>query len=230
MAYSKASIANFRLALKSSKHIIVVAGAGLSAASGLPTFRDSNGLWKNYDVYELATPSGFRRNPGQSWQFYHMRRQAALKVTYNAAHVALAMLAMPKHLHELAARDATFTLITQNVDGLSPRALKHVQDTYGVCADNAITSVSALYEMHGRLLETLCTKCGHVELNLAHDLCPSLANLHIDGPVVEIPEADLPRCKVNECDGLLRPNVVWFEEVPHQMEEVSSSVSLANNF
>ncbi|KAG7089152.1 hypothetical protein E1B28_010858 [Marasmius oreades] len=71
----------FQATLSASKNIIAVAGAGLSAASGIPTFRGLGGLWRKYDAIELATPRAFRANPSRSWQFYHYRREAALRAT-----------------------------------------------------------------------------------------------------------------------------------------------------
>ncbi|KAK0191220.1 DHS-like NAD/FAD-binding domain-containing protein [Armillaria mellea] len=80
----------FSKVLSNAKHIIVVAGAGLSAASGIPTFRGAGGLWRQYNAMSLATPQAFKRDPSLVWQFYHYRREAALKAKPNAAHRALA--------------------------------------------------------------------------------------------------------------------------------------------
>ncbi|MGI5309783.1 SIR2 family NAD-dependent protein deacylase [Rheinheimera sp. WS51] len=92
--------------------IVVFSGAGISAASGLPTFRDNDGLWQKYDVYQLATPEGFAANPSLVHQFYQSRRLAAAKATPNAAHVAIA--ALEQHYKVV--------VITQNVDNLHERA------------------------------------------------------------------------------------------------------------
>ncbi|WP_333609259.1 SIR2 family NAD-dependent protein deacylase [Arsukibacterium sp.] len=94
------------------KLIVVFSGAGVSAASGLPTFRDSAGLWQQYDVYQLATPEGFAANPELVNDFYQSRRLAAAKAQPNAAHLAIAKL--EQHYKVV--------VITQNVDNLHERA------------------------------------------------------------------------------------------------------------
>lgn len=92
--------------------IAVLTGAGISAESGLKTFRDSNGLWEGHDVMEVATPQGFARNPSLVLDFYNARRRQLLEVVPNAAHLALAQL---EAQHEVV-------IITQNVDDLHERA------------------------------------------------------------------------------------------------------------
>ena len=92
--------------------IAVLTGAGISAESGLKTFRDSNGLWEGHDVMEVASPQGFARNPELVLDFYNQRRRQLLKVNPNEAHRALASL---ESQHEVA-------VITQNVDDLHERA------------------------------------------------------------------------------------------------------------
>ncbi|MAY23548.1 MAG: NAD-dependent protein deacylase [Flavobacteriaceae bacterium] len=92
--------------------IAVLSGAGMSAESGLKTFRDSNGLWEGHDVMEVASPQGFHKNPGLVLEFYNQRRKQLLQVQPNTAHVALAEL---EKQHEV-------TIITQNVDDLHERA------------------------------------------------------------------------------------------------------------
>lgn len=94
------------------KHIVVLTGAGMSAESGLKTFRDSNGLWEGHDVTEVATPEGFKKNPELVLEFYNQRRKQLLEVTPNAAHFDLAQLET----------DFKVTIITQNVDDLHERA------------------------------------------------------------------------------------------------------------
>jgi NAD-dependent deacetylase len=94
------------------KHIVVLTGAGMSAESGLKTFRDSNGLWEGHDVTEVATPEGFERNPALVLEFYNQRRRQLLEVAPNSAHKALANLEKDHHI----------TIITQNVDDLHERA------------------------------------------------------------------------------------------------------------
>ncbi|KII92537.1 hypothetical protein PLICRDRAFT_103520 [Plicaturopsis crispa FD-325 SS-3] len=213
-------------AIRESKNIVAVAGAGLSAASGLPTFRGAGGLWRSYNAISLATPEAFNENPSRVWQFYHMRREAALRAAPNAAHLALAALQIPERLRVIAP-SATFTLITQNVDGLSPRALQQVRSTLeGTSASTA----HLLYEMHGRILDTICTGCGDREANLNSPICPALAGtegiLGQDAQEPVIPLEDLPRCQ--KCGSLLRPGVVWFGEMPLYLDSIDEIVEKAD--
>ncbi|TFY50842.1 hypothetical protein EVJ58_g10866, partial [Rhodofomes roseus] len=85
----------FREALASSKRVVILAGAGLSAASGIPTFRGTNGLWKTKDSKLFATPEEFNQDPSRIWQFYHCIRDRCLHAKPNAAHHALASLSLP---------------------------------------------------------------------------------------------------------------------------------------
>lgn len=94
------------------KKIVVLTGAGISAESGLKTFRDSGGLWEDYDIMEVATPEGWRKNPGLVLEFYNMRRKDALKAEPNEAHKALICLE----------EKFDVTIITQNVDNLHEKA------------------------------------------------------------------------------------------------------------
>ncbi len=104
------------------KKIVVLSGAGISAESGIPTFRDAHGLWEGHDVMEVATPEGWNRNPQLVLEFYNQRRKAALSVQPNAGHKALAEL---EQYFEV-------TVITQNVDGLHERAgSSHVIHLHG---------------------------------------------------------------------------------------------------
>ena len=103
--------ASFVEHLKSSTRILALFGAGLSAASGVPTFRGAGGYWREHDATELATPGAFFRDPSFVWQFYNYRRHQALKAKPNRAHVALAKLG--EHKPE-------FLAISQNIDGRGP--------------------------------------------------------------------------------------------------------------
>ena len=94
------------------KKIVVLSGAGISAESGLKTFRDANGLWENHDIMEVASPLGFAKNPELVLEFYNQRRQQLLEIHPNKAHIALAQLEA----------DYQVTVITQNVDDLHERA------------------------------------------------------------------------------------------------------------
>lgn len=186
-------LAEFQECLRTSKRIIALVGAGLLASSGLPTFRGTQGLWKNFNMIDLATPDAFYIDPGLVWQFYQWRRHQALQARPNAGHYALAQLSRRKGLD--------FLTITQNVDGLSARA-GHNRRT--------------LHEIHGLLFELRCTSftCTYVERgNEADPLTPALAHANEDGPGQphEIEPEDLPRCPA--CKELMRPGVVWFGEL-----------------
>ena len=112
MATSKpysTDINSFGEHLKGSKRILALLGAGLSASSGLPTFRGAGGLWRNQDAVSLATPGAFSDDPALVWQFYSYRRHMALNAKPNKAHFALA---------ELAKKNKNFVTLSQNVDGM----------------------------------------------------------------------------------------------------------------
>lgn len=212
-------VTKFQSILQKSRHIIAIAGAGLSAASGIPTFRGSDGLWLNYTLSDLATPRAFRKNPSKVWQFYHYRREIAGKALPNPAHIALALFSQPDQRKEIAP-DAEFTLITQNVDGLSV-----------LCSQMLFPSTDPpIIEMHGRLFETLCTQCGDRMPNRDSPICPALAGteelVKSHAKERQIPLEDLPRCP--KCRGLLRPGVVWFEESILHDEEISELVDQAD--
>lgn len=100
---------SFREHLSRSTRILALLGAGLSASSGLPTFRGAGGIWRTHDATELATPEAFAEDPGLVWQFYNYRRHMALKAKPNPAHYALA---------ELARKKEGFVTLSQNVDGM----------------------------------------------------------------------------------------------------------------
>jgi NAD-dependent deacetylase len=112
----------------------VLTGAGISAESGVPTFRGIDGLWENHPVEEVASPQGFAKDPALVWRFYSQRRANVLEVTPNAGHTALARLE--------AALGERFLLATQNVDGLHARA-----------------GSKRLVELHGNLFRTRCSVC-----------------------------------------------------------------------
>jgi NAD-dependent deacetylase len=159
-------------AMRKAQHVVVLTGAGVSAESGVPTFRDAQtGLWAKFKPEELATPRAFQRNPKLVWEWYAWRRETVAKVSPNPAHLALA---------EMAALFPEFQLITQNVDGLHQRAGSR----------NVI-------ELHGNITRTKC--------------------FEEDTVVAEWPDTgDVPP-KCPRCGGLLRPDVVWFEEsLPEQ--------------
>ena len=122
--------------------VLVLTGAGVSAESGVPTFRGAGGLWREYRAEQLATPEAFARDPRLVWEWYGWRREVVRGCAPNAAHLALAALA--------AGREGV-TIITQNVDGLHTRAAHAV----GEGAERALP-----IELHGSLFRTRCTVCG----------------------------------------------------------------------
>lgn len=142
-------------------NITILTGAGLSAESGLGTFRDKNGLWTQYDLAQVATPEGFAADADLVHRFYNARRENCMSATPNAAHMALARLSMLENV----------TLITQNVDDLLERA----------GAQNVI-------HMHGELMRGLCAACGHrwdVERDMHPDApCPACKAAHTRPDVV----------------------------------------------
>src|SRR5688572_13564447 len=124
-------------ALGLATNVAVLTGAGVSAESGVPTFRASDGLWEGHRIEDVASPEGFRRDPKLVWNFYNGRRANVARVRPNPGHDALAAL-------ERRLRDG-FTLVTQNVDGLHQQA-----------------GNERVLEVHGSLRRTRCTECGAV--------------------------------------------------------------------
>jgi NAD-dependent deacetylase len=124
--------------LRPCKRIAVLTGAGISAESGLATFRDNGGLWEGHRVEEVATPRAFVANPALVWRFYNLRRANLAKVAPNPGHLALVQL--EKRV------GAGFTLVTQNVDGLHQQA-----------------GSQNVLEIHGALRRVRCSECGHNE-------------------------------------------------------------------
>ncbi|QRW14547.1 NAD-dependent histone deacetylase SIR2 [Ceratobasidium sp. AG-Ba] len=213
-------ITAFSNALKQSKRIIIVAGAGLSTASGIPTFRGAGGYWRSFEATKLATPEAFNANPSLVWQFYHYRREKVFSCQPNDAHRVIARFLRPEYRKSIAPLATKCTLITQNVDGLSVRA----QDELTAAHPPASASESGdIIEMHGRLIDTICTSCRDRRANTRSPICTALggtearteAIMDEEGkrvPEATIPVEDLPRCEKEGCGGLLRPAVVWFGE------------------
>ena len=199
-------LATFQDHLKKSSRILALCGAGLSASSGLPTFRGKGGLWRTHDAISLADPDAFEEDPGLVWQFYSYRRHMSLQAAPNPAHYALA---------ELARKVPGFQTLTQNVDGLSQRA-DHPR--------------SQLQLLHGTLFDVKCASesCGYIREDFTDPIVPALAipTSGIDPttkeareqdisdiavPIAKLKTDDLPQCpKCNK--ELLRPGVVWFGE------------------
>lgn len=125
--------------LSETKYLVILTGAGISAESGIPTFRGKDGLWRNYRAEELATPAAFMRNPKLVWEWYDWRRQIIKNANPNPAHRSIA---------RLERMFGQFLLITQNVDGLHSRAGNR-----------------KLAELHGNIWRMRCTSCGRVSYN-----------------------------------------------------------------
>ena len=166
--------------------VIVLTGAGISAESGIKTFRASDGLWENHPVEEVATPEGFARNPALVQDFYNQRRRQLSEVEPNTAHVALSEFEQ--------SFDGEFLLITQNVDDLHERAASR-----------------NLIHMHGELKKARCLNCGHVLIQQddlgINSLCPNCRSV-----------------------GLLRPHIVWFGEMPLEMDFIYKRLASCDLF
>ncbi|HEX2892653.1 MAG TPA: NAD-dependent deacylase [Marmoricola sp.] len=165
--------------------VVVLTGAGISAESGLPTFRDTGGLWEGHRPEDVATPEAFAADPDLVLRFYDERRAALARVQPNAAHRALARL-------EDALGEDLF-LVTQNVDDLHERG-----------------GSRRVHHLHGRLRWARCQACG--------------TQVPWQGTLVERPPC--PACGRPS----LRPDVVWFGELPHETEAVHAALREAQLF
>ncbi len=168
------------------KKIVILTGAGISAESGIRTFRDKNGLWEGHRLENVATPEAFAASPETVHRFYNQRRAQLPEVEPNAAHLALARL-------EKCLGD-DFLLVTQNVDDLHERA-----------------DSTRVLHMHGELGKTRCVNCDAVsfcDTDLATtDVCPNCA-----------------------CSGGLRPDIVWFGEMPYHLDRIYEALEDARHF
>ncbi|GAI00629.1 unnamed protein product [marine sediment metagenome] len=180
MTYKKTSLMIEKVIeiLNSSKSLFILTGAGISAESGIPTFRGTDGLWKNYSATDLATPEAFEKNPELVWEWYHWRQGIILKAEPNPAHFAVA---------ELEKKFNNFLLLTQNVDNLHRRA-----------------GSKKVLELHGNIFRARCLSCGRI---VHHQIEPGKEIIN------------LPKC---DCEGLLRPDIVWFgEQIPQDIWQAS---------
>jgi NAD-dependent deacetylase len=167
------------------RNIVVLTGAGISAESGIDTFRDGGGLWEQHRVEDVATPEAFARDPELVQRFYDMRRAAVLSKQPNAAHRALARLEREW--------SGGLLLVTQNVDDLHQRA-----------------GAANVLHMHGTHLNAWCTACD--------------SRHRWTGTMVENPPC--PACGTSA----LRPDVVWFGEMPYEMERIYTALREADLF
>ncbi|WP_245644498.1 NAD-dependent deacylase [Nocardioides jensenii] len=166
-------------------NVVVLTGAGISAESGVPTFRDADGLWEGHRVEDVATPEAYDVRPSMVQKFYDDRRAALAGVEPNPAHTALA------RLEEILGDN--LLLVTQNIDDLHERGgSRHV------------------LHMHGQLLSALCRGC--------NGRSPWEQGLSDFPPC--------PRCGVPE----LRPDVVWFGEVPYEMDRIQQALMRTDLF
>ncbi len=173
--------------MKIYEKIVILTGAGLSAESGLHTFRDKDGIWSKYDYRDVATPEGYARNPAMVLNFYNERRRLHAHIKPNAAHLALAKLE--------AEHPGEVLIVTQNVDPLHEMA-----------------GSKRLIHMHGEITKALCTACGgrhpigHEDITL-DSICPGCSS-----------------------EATLRPDVVWFGEMPYLMDEIYSALGSCDLF
>lgn len=181
---------DFRNLLSESKNIAVLTGAGISAESGIGTFRGPSGIWRTHNAVDLATPTAFASNPSLIWEFYQWRRSVAFNANPNNAHLALA-----KFEERCNRENRRFTLLTQNVDGLHIKA-----------------GSKNVLEIHGSLRKIVCTKCKFVDENLDQPICEALRGRGDPNGENQtaIPIGELPKCR--KCASLIRPFVVWFGE------------------
>ena len=195
MAFASAIPLRYLMAMAKIRNIVVLTGAGISAESGIDTFRSDGGLWEQHRVEDVATPEGYARDPALVLGFYDQRRAALGAVEPNAAHHALARL------------DAEWTpengrgdllIVTQNVDDLHERA--------GARYDIQ----PRVLHMHGELKSALCRSC---EMRSPWDA----------------PMSDYPPCPVCRAP-MLRPDVVWFGEMPYQMDRIYAALREADLF
>ena len=167
------------------RNIVILTGAGISAESGIDTFRSAGGLWEQHKVEDVATPEGFARDPDLVLRFYDMRRAAIQTKQPNPAHDALARLD--------AGWGGELMIVTQNVDDLHERA-----------------GAARVLHMHGEHLNAWCTAC---------DSRPRWSGTLIDRP-------PCPACG----ETALRPDVVWFGEVPYEMDRIHAALREADLF
>ena len=204
-------------------NIVILTGAGISAESGLATFRGPDGLWEGHRVEDVATPEAFRRDPALVHQFYDARRARLGEVEPNAAHRALAKLD--------AEWPGELLLVTQNVDDLHERA-----------------GSTRLLHMHGALTSGWCRACGQ-RFPWAGPMLPSANTLSSVSPepVVGLSLPGLLSKKgqgfdklsqvgeVNICPGCsiagrVRPDIVWFGEMPYEMERIEAALQNCDLF
>lgn len=202
-------VMDFLQFIKQGSNIVILTGAGISAESGLKTFRAADGLWEGHRVEDVATPEAFIRNPDLVYKFYNERRAALLSsaVRENAAHIALAKLQQewPK------INGGRVTIVTQNIDDLHERG-----------------GAKDVIHMHGELLKMFCTHCAQ---EFQGDFMRG-ASIHESAKKLDITESfdgshHCPDCGQNKS---LRPDIVWFGEMPYRMDEIYEALEQADLF
>lgn len=209
--------------LNSKKIIVILTGAGISAESGLSTFRDSNGLWENHRFEDVATPEAFAQDPQMVWRFYSMRRIQASRARPNRAHEALANFA-----HE-ESKKFEVHLITQNVDLLHQAADTH-HHLEPIC-------------MHGSLHQCRCTNCGviyfddYAYFDLAGNYAPQETGLCDSSQRSSSQYLHHYKLEYRNflpvspcCKAAIRPHIVWFGEHPLFMEKIIPLLERADVF
>lgn len=187
-------------AIARATRVTVLTGAGVSAESGVPTFRGPGGYWRKHEPTSLATPGAFARDPQNVWAWYRHRQNLIRRCAPNPAHHALVALQ-----DALEARGGDFLLATQNVDNL-----------------HTVAGSRDVIELHGDLFADRCTACGTVES--AWDHAGAFA-VDPDDPSADPP---LPACKA--CGGLTRPGVVWFgESLPQGAMEAAAEHTMQSD-
>lgn len=175
--------------VRNARRVVAFTGAGISAESGVPTFRNNGGYWKEYRVADLATVDALERDPHTVWEFYDSRRALLPTIEPNPGHRALARFFL---------RRGHAGIITQNVDGLHTRAA--LEEGEGKGAD---PGAAMPIELHGNISRDRCQRCGASFAGKPLD--------YEDGPEPGSRRPRLPRC--DRCGGLRRPDVVLFGEM-----------------
>ena len=169
------------------KNIVILTGSGISAESGLKTFRSEDGLWLNHRVEDVCTVDAFERNPALVHSFYNELRPIMMNAKPNPGHQAITML-------QRGLPDININVVTQNVDLLHEKA------------EN-----KNIYHIHGRIDECVCMNCGHVMKTLGD----------VEG------DETCPNCQTQ---GVLKPNIVFFGEMPKYMDEVDKMLAECDMF
>ncbi|MEA1071566.1 NAD-dependent deacylase [Sphingomonas sp. LY29] len=172
--------------MREIRNIVILTGAGISAESGIRTFRAADGLWEDHRIEDVATPQAFVRDPALVHRFYDARRANLETVKPNAAHIALAKLD--------AEWKGDLLIVTQNVDDLHERA-----------------GANRLLHMHGELRSGWCLRCNE--------------RSGWSGAMGE--DSTCPAC---ETVGMVRPDIVWFGEMPYEMERIDEAIMKADLF